>query len=479
MIDFLAMWEKMAQWPERKWLIIILLATSFATQFMWLSYPREVVFDEVHFGKFVTAYCCTGEYFFDIHPPHAKLLIAGVAYLAGYEGGLSFGNISQSYGDISPIGLRLVPAITGTLLPLLVLILLRQLGASWAAAFFGGMLIVLDNALTVQNRIISLDGLLLVSIVGSLSAYLKVEKLVELKMVWTWRWVMFSVLAGGLAGLAVGSKFTGLVAAGLIGVIIGLKLLQSIEWDELGRWLVTALLIVVSGLAVYGAGWALHFMLLPLPGSGDVWGVPQWDKPLISSFIRETRDLHKTMYRANYDLTATHPDASKWWSWPWMQTSVFYWQYNGTTADGTGERVGTIYFLGNPVVWWGGGFVFLLALVHMAVRRVKGLSGSVLGKGGWILIVGYIIAFAPLMRVPRALFLYHYLTPLIFSIMVGVLWLDRLRWFNEGGVWQQPKRFFIGLGLLVLFFIVMSPLTYGFLLTPELQKMLFWLDTWR
>ena len=480
MIDFLAMWQKIVQWPERKWLIIVLLAISFVTQFMWLSYPREVVFDEVHFGKFVTAYCCTGERFFDIHPPHAKLLIAGVAYLAGYEGGMSFANISQSYGDISPVGLRLIPVIMGTLLPLLVFMLLRQLGASWAAAFFGGLLIAFDNAFTVQNRIISLDGVLLVSIVGSLSAYLRVEELVELKKVGTWRWVMFSILTGGLAGLAVGAKFTGLAIGGLIGVLICLRLLKSIAWGELVRWIVTVLVIVVSGLVVYGAGWILHFTLLPLPGSGDAWGVAQWDKPIVTSFVRETVNLHKTMYRANYDLTATHPDASKWWSWPWMQTSVYYWQYSGVAADGIGKRVGTIYFLGNPVVWWGSGVVFVLALVHIVIRRVKGLSvRAVLGNKGWILIIGYIIAFAPLIRVPRALFLYHYLTPLIFSIMVGVLWLDKLRWFREGSVWRQPKRYFVVIGVLALFFVIMSPLTYGFLLSPELQKLLFWLDTWR
>lgn len=163
-----------------------------------------------------------------------------------------------------------------------------------------------------------------------------------------------------------------------------------------------------------------------------------------------------------------------------MQTSVYYWQYSAVAADGTGERVGTIYFLGNPIVWWGGGIVFILALGHMIYRRVRGLSvRSVLGKNGWILIVGYVISFVPLMRVPRALFLYHYLTPLIFSIMIGVLWLDKLRWFKEGSVWQQPKRFFIGLGLVVLFFIIMSPLTYGFMISPEVQKLLFWLKTWR
>ncbi len=474
------MWQKISQWSEKKWLIIILLTAGLATQFMWLSYPREVIFDEVHFGKFVTAYCCTGEYFFDIHPPHAKLLIAGVAYLTGYEGGLSFDNISQPYGDVTPIGVRLVPAVMGVLLPLLVLLLFRQLGASWAASFFGGMVMVFDNALTVQNRLISLDGVLLVAIIGSIYAYLKVEQYIDEGKMWSRRWAVVCVLAGSLAGLAVGAKFTGLVAIGLICVIIGIRLLKCSRWRKLWQWLVTVLVIVISGLVVYGAGWALHFVLLSQPGSGDAWGVPQWDEPIVSSFVRETIEIHKTMYYANYDLTASHPDASEWWSWPWMRTTVFYWQYSVASVGGVGERVGTIYFLGNPVVWWGGGIVFVLSLMHAAYCRVRGLAvKGVFGKNGWFLIVGYIIAFVPLMRVPRALFLYHYLTPLIFSIMVGILWLDSYWWFRSGSVWRQPKRFFISLGLLVVFFVIISPLTYGFLLPPETHKWLFWLSTWR
>ena len=37
-----------------------------------------MVFDELHFGKFVNGYV-KGEYFFDIHPPFSKLLIAFAA----------------------------------------------------------------------------------------------------------------------------------------------------------------------------------------------------------------------------------------------------------------------------------------------------------------------------------------------------------------------------------------------------------------
>ncbi|MBI3421301.1 MAG: phospholipid carrier-dependent glycosyltransferase, partial [Candidatus Sungbacteria bacterium] len=49
----------------------LLTTASIGLHFTALDYPRQVVFDEVHFGKFVNAYCCTKERFFDIHPPHA------------------------------------------------------------------------------------------------------------------------------------------------------------------------------------------------------------------------------------------------------------------------------------------------------------------------------------------------------------------------------------------------------------------------
>lgn len=42
-------------------------------------------FDELHFGKYVGMYV-KKIFFFDLHPPLGKLLISGVAYLAGFDG---------------------------------------------------------------------------------------------------------------------------------------------------------------------------------------------------------------------------------------------------------------------------------------------------------------------------------------------------------------------------------------------------------
>lgn len=76
--------------------IIIITITSFLTHFIFFGYPRETVFDEVHFGKFISGYF-NGEYFFDIHPPLAKLLITGFGALGGYRPQIDFSVIGELF----------------------------------------------------------------------------------------------------------------------------------------------------------------------------------------------------------------------------------------------------------------------------------------------------------------------------------------------------------------------------------------------
>ena len=83
-------------------LALVLLALGTLLHLYRLAEPRRVVFDEVHFGGFVTNYLGDHSYFFDIHPPHAKLLIAGVAALGGYRGSQPFEKLDQPIEKVSP-----------------------------------------------------------------------------------------------------------------------------------------------------------------------------------------------------------------------------------------------------------------------------------------------------------------------------------------------------------------------------------------
>jgi len=54
----------------------------------------DLRFDEVHFGGFASKYI-NQKFFMDVHPPLAKLMIAGTAYLAGFDGKFDFKDISK------------------------------------------------------------------------------------------------------------------------------------------------------------------------------------------------------------------------------------------------------------------------------------------------------------------------------------------------------------------------------------------------
>ena len=113
----------------------ILLILSLATHLFMFDFPHEAVFDEVYFTSFISHYF-THTYFFDIHPPFAKLLIAGVGYLTGFTPLSHELVIGESLGNTSFFWLRLLPVIAGIVLPLIIYRLCRELKLSKFASFF-------------------------------------------------------------------------------------------------------------------------------------------------------------------------------------------------------------------------------------------------------------------------------------------------------------------------------------------------------
>ncbi len=444
--------------------LLVLLIAGAATRLAGVSHPPVVVFDEVHWGKAVNAYCCSGERIFDVHPPHGKLLLTLGAVLGGYRGGMSFDTIGLPYQPTSAWAFRLVPALAGIAIPLLFFLLLRRLGGSVPAAFLGGLLLVFDNALLLATHVMVFDGLLVAAILGALVCVLGAEAARTPGRARAWR-----LSGGALAGLAVGTKFTGLVAPGLIGVWWALRLFGPPV--RRGRVWRDGAEMAVAATVVYLAGWLLHFALLTSPGPADAF------HPTTGRLFEDLRVTHTTMIEANANMRTPHPDASGPLSWPVMKVAPFFWA--GPDAS--------IHLVGNPVVWWGSSLLLLVIIVNMGLARVTRLRVDVLPgapvpgarAGAWLPLTGYALAFLPFFGVTRVLFLYHYLTPLVFAVAAVMLWLDRAGWIRSARIGDQRASYYAAIGLGIVAFVLISPVTYGFSAGPYDEWLMAVLRSWR
>lgn len=105
-----------------------------------ISYPR---FDEVHFGKFAAHYI-TREYYFDVHPPFAKLLFGLAGWFVGFDGQFNFENIGDSYTEnhVPYVGMRALPALFGSLTVPVVYGIMKESGYGTVIAAFSASIVL-------------------------------------------------------------------------------------------------------------------------------------------------------------------------------------------------------------------------------------------------------------------------------------------------------------------------------------------------
>jgi dolichyl-phosphate-mannose--protein O-mannosyl transferase len=443
-------WNKSIPWA--------LVVIGLVVHFLFIGSPNSAVFDEVHFGKFISAYF-THEYYFDIHPPLGKMMLAGWGWIWGFKPGFSFANIGDVFPDRSYIALRFLPSLAGAFLPLVIYGIARRMRIRTSAAFLAGLLVALDNALLTQSRYILLDSFLLLCGFSAVYCYL------------SWRqggsrWLL--PFAGILGALAMSVKWTG---ATFLGIIVLLELLHL--WQDRNGTARLRLRVVFASLAVlplltYAIPYAAHFMLLPKSGPGDAFMSARFQHGLSGSTYADDAslkplsmpvkifELNREMYRANQRLTATHPYSSPWYSWPVMRRTVFYWV----------KDLGRIYLIGNPVVWWLSTLAVLWAVADTLMRRVIRADTRQLALlGAWA------VNLFPFIFIGRVMFLYHYLTAFVWAVLLLALLVDRLR---------RPTGAVIAIGTLALAaFVFFAPLSYGLPLTENGFNVRMMFSSWR
>ncbi|KAH9971690.1 glycosyltransferase family 39 protein [Lactifluus volemus] len=264
----------------------VLTILAFALRFYKINHPDQVVFDEVHFGKFA-AYYILREYYFDVHPPFAKLLFGLAGWFVGFDGNFSFENIGDSYTEnhVPYVGMRALPAILGSLTIPVVYGIMKESGYGNVIAAFSASIVLFDNAHVAQSRLILLDATLIFFLSLTMYSYIRFRKLRYLAF--TPEWWGWLIATGIFMACTWGSKVNGVLAVFAIGVAVLVDL-----WDLLDHrknpsmelfyrhFVARAIGLILIPFIVYLSFFWIHFAILTHSGTGDTFMSPRFQESL-------------------------------------------------------------------------------------------------------------------------------------------------------------------------------------------------------
>ncbi|KAI9754020.1 MAG: hypothetical protein M4579_004896 [Chaenotheca gracillima] len=275
----------------------VLTIVATAVRLFRIYQPTSVVFDEVHFGGFASKYI-KGRFFMDVHPPLAKMLLTLAGWLAGFDGDFDFKDIGKDYVEpgVPYVAMRLLPAIFGVLTVPTIFLTLKAAGCRTTTAAMGASLLIFENALLTQSRLILLDSPLIIFTAFTALAWTcftnQQEQGSEKAFEPTW-W--FWLIATGLGlGATVSVKWVGLFTIAWIGSLTVLQL-----WVLLGDtrtvttriWfkhlLARVFCLIVIPMAFYMSMFAIHFLCLVNPGEGDGFMSSEFQATLNSKAMQD------------------------------------------------------------------------------------------------------------------------------------------------------------------------------------------------
>ncbi|XP_076436443.1 protein O-mannosyl-transferase 1-like [Babylonia areolata] len=252
---------------------VALTVVSLVSRTWHLGLPRAVVFDELHFAKFVSLYM-KRVFFFDIHPPLGKMLLALAGSYAGFEGEVKFERIGAEFPPSVPVeALRSVPAVLGSLVVPLVYQVAVELRLSRWAALLAASFVLLDNALLVQSRFMLMEAMLIFFSCLALLSFLKFRNLPHRTM--SVQWWFWLALTGISFTCCLSIKYSGVFTALIILFLAAKDYWAMLDDASLSDvWLVKQLLgrgmmLVGVPVGVYLAVFYTHLSILTRAGPHD------------------------------------------------------------------------------------------------------------------------------------------------------------------------------------------------------------------
>nr|XP_033816611.1 protein PRRC2B-like isoform X5 [Geotrypetes seraphini] len=257
-------------------LILVALAVVGLVSRLWgLAHPRAVVFDEVYYGQFISLYMKQIFFLDDSGPPLGHMLLALGGYLGGFDGNFLWNRIGAEYGSNVPVFfLRLLPAVAGGLCVPLVYQIVLELHFSHSAALGAAILILFENSLITQSRLMLLESILIFFSLLAVLSYLKFHNTQKTSFFSAayWFWLL---LTGLSCACAVGVKYMGLFTYLLLLAIAGVHTWHLIGNKALSNMAVLChviarvLALLVTPVLIYLGFFYIHLTLLYRSGPHD------------------------------------------------------------------------------------------------------------------------------------------------------------------------------------------------------------------
>ncbi len=474
---------------------------SLAVRFWGLSRFNTLVFDEVYYAKFASAFL-KNEIVFTGHPPLSTYIVAFGIWLGEK---LPFGDHSLKNGlpglFISTFSYRWLNALTGSFLPLLVAAIAYQLTRRRSYALIAALLLSADGLFLVESRY-ALNNVYLLSF--GLLGHLFLLLALRVQGVRRWVWL---VLAGVGFGCSAAIKWNGL------GFLLGALLIWAAAWVLQGlrrltdravsdrpaysdRPLQTPLpnltqlhlghilvcLIAIPPI-VYYLCWLPY---MHLDHSGDTF----W-----------TLQLKTLEYHERVGGLSAHPYCSLWFTWPLMLRPIAYFYRVSDSLNEqslvlgpplkAGNVIYDVHAMGNPILWWCSTIAIILVvglLIHQLWLNWTSKSSSTeafsapasslasFNTTSWITLyigLNWVANLLPWLSISRCAFLYHYMESFIFALLALALLVDR--WL------QSPVRRQMGMAVIAIVFvgfIFWMPIYLGLPLSPLEIQLRRWFPSW-
>ncbi|GAB7365888.1 hypothetical protein MBLNU230_g7218t1 [Neophaeotheca triangularis] len=280
-------------WDYKLGLAVVTIL-AFVTRFWGITHPNQVVFDEVHFGKFASYYL-QRTYFFDVHPPFGKLLFAFAGWLVGYDGSFLFENIGESYitNKVPYVAYRAMPASMGALTVSAVFWIMWESGYSLPACLVAASVVLFDNAHVAQTRLILLDASLVFFMALSVLSYIRFYKLRHepFGRKW-WKWLL---LTGVCLSCVMSIKYVGAFTFFSIGVPVAIDLWDLLDVNRkqgpmtlptFGKHLGARIFGLIFVPFMFYLFWfQVHFAILTRSGPGDDFMSPEFQATLSDNIM--------------------------------------------------------------------------------------------------------------------------------------------------------------------------------------------------